>query len=103
MIYDALDAGNLAVVFHAAETGDGERPWEKRYSAVIGIDLPNDRIIIDNPDGFVLRPSLTEFIRSTRFENYEMSFFDILSFAFRLYQRNTVFIIDRVGAHYNAS
>jgi len=99
-IYDALSAGNPVIAFRAVEIFDddeSEGRWEMRYDVVIGVDLPRDRITLNDPHGFVTRISLSEFIRSVRFQEYEMSLFEILAFAYRLYQRNTIYIIDRGG------
>ena len=107
LIYDSLYKGNPAIVFHAAEmpvsgeTGatqsrpEPQTQWEKRYTAVTGMDLRNDRITLNDPHGGVTQVTLADFIRSVRFESYETSFFDILSFALRVYRRNTVYIIER--------
>ena len=107
IIYDALVLRNPAIVFHAAkvrlydtaearEYGEySEIIFEKRYSVIWDIDLPRDRIRLNDPHGSFYHVTFAELIRSTRFEDYEKSFFDILTFAFRRYQRNTVFIIER--------
>ena len=98
VIFTSLEAGNPVIIFHAAESrnqdGDGGA-LEKRYSVVIGVDLPNDRITLGSPQGTFARYTLDEFIRSSRFDNYATSFFQRLLFAFRIYSKNTVFIVDR--------
>jgi len=113
LIYDALYDGHIAIVFHAAALeleveveedpeevadNDTDQPrvqWEMRYSVVAGVDLPRDRITLNDPHGFVTRLTLNDFITATRFEDYEQSIFEMIAFAFRVYQRNTVFIIER--------
>ena len=94
VIFTSLEAGNPVIIFHAAESPDGDA-LEKRYSVVIGVDLPNDRITLGSPQGAFARYTLDDFIRSSRFDNYETSFFQRLLFAFRIYSKNTVFIVDR--------
>ena len=104
VIHDALAVRNPVVVFHAAEvhaleSGEyaevTERTFEKRYSVVSNMDLPRDTITLNDPHGFFHHLTLSDFIRAVRFEDYEKSFFDILTFAFRRYQKNTVFIVER--------
>jgi hypothetical protein len=116
LIFDSLHARNPVIVFHAAEiyipefeyeTGyghgyeyeneDGEHKprLEMRYSIVSGVELHRDRITLNDPHGLAVRMPLSDFIRSARFEDYEMSFFETVAFAFRIYQKNTVFIVNR--------
>ena len=108
LIFDTLVAGDIAIVFHAISTevpraendvsSEDEEPvleWAKRYSVVVGVDLHRDRITLNDPHGFVTRLSLNDFIRATRFEDYDHSLFEMIAFAFRVYQMNTVFIIER--------
>ena len=108
LIFDTLVAGDIAIVFHAVSTevpreGDSESSedeevvleWAKRYSIVAGVDLQRDRITLNDPHGFVTRLTLSDFIRATRFEEYDHTLFEMITFAFRVYQRNTVFVIER--------
>ena len=96
IIYDSLNAENPVIIFHAAETSESE--LEMRYSAVIAVDLANNRIILSDPQGTTVRYALDEFIKSTRFENFDMPLYRQLMFAFRIYAKNTIFIID-AGDH----
>jgi hypothetical protein len=93
LIYDALAAENPVIIFHAAEKPD-EEGLEMRYSVVIGMDLANNRIILSDPHGTTLRYTLEAFIRSARFENYEITFAQRLLFSFRIYAKNTIFIVE---------
>jgi hypothetical protein len=92
LIYDSLAAGNPVIIFHAAETGGEDS--EMRYSAVIGVDLPRNRITLSDPHGTTARYTLDDFVRSSRLEGYDTSFYQRLLFAFRIYSKNTVFIVD---------
>ena len=75
----------------AAENG-GE--WTLHYSLVTGIDIPNDRITVANPYGYVEEISVGEFLRRTSFEAYEkMPLFLKLGFAFGIFEKNTVFTV----------
>ena len=94
IIYDALNAENPVIIFHAAQTESGGPELEMRYSSVIAVDLANNRIILSDPHGTTVRYALDEFIRSARFENYDMPLYRQLLFAFRIYAKNTIFVID---------
>jgi len=97
LIYDALAAENPVIIFHAgANPNEGGQNLEMRYSVVIGVNLPNlnNQIRISDPHGITVTYTLDDFIRSARFNNYEMSFYQRLLFAFRIYAKNTIFIIE---------
>ena len=92
LMYDSLAAGNPAIIFHAAEQPDEEN-FEMRYSVVIGVNLPNNQIILLDPYGVAERYTIEAFIKSARFGNYEVTLYERLLFAFRIYSKNTVYII----------
>ena len=101
LIYDSLTLENPVIIFHAGKTQDTSEAeengagFEMRYSLVMGVDLPNNRITLSDPEGTILRYTLDEFIRSARFEYYETNFFETMAFTFRIYAKNTVFIIEK--------
>jgi hypothetical protein len=99
LIYDTLEAGNPVIIFHAVqepETGNGEDDTqsEMRYSVAIGVDLHNNSILLSDPNGTILRYTLNDFVRSARFEDYEMTIYERIAFAFRIYSKNTIFVIE---------
>ena len=48
---------------------DGE--WTLHYSLVTGMDIPNDRVTVANPYGYVEDLTIDEFLNRTSFEAYE--------------------------------
>ncbi len=94
-IYDSLAAG-IPVPFEWAAKHDGE--WTLHYSIVAGMDLANDKVIVANPYGYMEEPSVEEFLRRTSFEAYtDMPLHLRLGFAFGIFEKNTVFIPERLG------
>lgn len=71
--------------------------WTLHYSLIIGIDIPNDRIVIANPYGYIEDLTIKEFIDRTSFEAYEnMPIFLKLGFAFGIFEKNTIFIVEDI-------
>lgn len=58
------------------------------------MDIPNDKVIIANPYGYIEDLTLKKFLDRTSFDAYEnMPIFLKLGFAFRIFEKNTVFIV----------
>ena len=92
-VYKSLAAGVPVPFEWAAKYGD---EWTLHYSLVIGMDIPNDKVTVANPYGYVEELSLDEFLRRTSFEAYEgMPLFFKLGFAFGIFEENTVFIPEK--------
>jgi hypothetical protein len=112
LIYDEIDAGNAVIVFHSVEKHEkhseeseeetrenesgenGGQEFEMRYSLVVDVNIRSDRMTLNDPHGYIIRYPLNEFIQSTRFENYEMPFYHKFAFTFRIYSKNTVYVIE---------
>lgn len=92
-VYESLSNGIPVPVEWAAKYKD---EWTLHYSLIIGMDIPNDKITIANPYGYIEEISLEDFINRTSFESYEnMPIFLKLGFAFGIFEKNTIFIIER--------
>ncbi len=89
--YDNL-ANGLPVPFEwAAKYGD---VWTLHYSLLVGMDIPNDKITVANPYGYVEELSVDEFLQRTSFEAYEnMPFYFRLAFATGMFEKNTIFTV----------
>lgn len=89
-VYGSLQNG-VAVPFEwAAKLNDG---WTLHYSLIIGMDIPNDKVMVANPYGYIESISIKEFLDRTSFKAFEhMPFFYQLAFAFGIFEGNTVFI-----------
>ncbi|WP_035767933.1 C39 family peptidase [Butyrivibrio sp. NC2002] len=95
---DLIDAAyaNLAngvpVPFEwAAKYGD---VWTLHYSLLVGMDIPNNKISVANPYGYVEDISVDEFLQRTSFEAYEnMPFYFKLAFAIGMFEKNTIFTV----------
>ena len=91
-VYDSLASGVPVPFEWAALYGD---EWTLHYSLIIGLDVPSDIVTVANPYGYIEQISLEEFLSRTSFEAYEdMPLFFKLGFAFGLFDKNTVFIVD---------
>ena len=92
LAYDQLSNG-LPVPFEWAAMYEGE--WTLHYSLVTGIDIPNDKIVVANPYGYIEEISVDEFLGRTSFEAYEkMPLFLKLGFAFGVFEKNAVFSVE---------
>ena len=92
-VFNSLSNG-IPVPFEWAAKYEDE--WTLHYSLIIGIDIPNDSIIIANPYGYIEKINIKEFINRTSFESYEnMPIYLKLGFAFGIFEKNTIFIIER--------
>ena len=91
-VYDSLASGVPVPFEWAALYGD---EWTLHYSLIIGLDVPSDIVTVANPYGYIEQISLEEFLSRTSFEAYEdMPLFFKLGFAFGLFDKNAVFIVD---------
>lgn len=93
-VYDSL-ADGIPVPFEWAAKYKDE--WTLHYSLVIGMDIPNDTVRIANPYGYIENLSLKDFLDRTSFNAFKnMPFFYRLAFAFGIFEKNTVFIAERI-------
>ena len=91
-VYDSLKAG-IPVPFEWAAKLENE--WTLHYSLVTGLDAAKSRVTIQNPYGYEENISINEFIDRTSFHAYEnMPLFLQLGFAFDIFERNTIFIVE---------
>ena len=94
-VHDSIANGVPVPVEWAAKSGS---EWTLHYSLVTGIDMGADRVTVANPYGYVESVSLSEFLNRTRFDAYEnMPLFLQLGFAFDIFEKNTVFVAERVS------
>ena len=92
-VFNSLSNG-IPVPFEWAAKYENE--WTLHYSLIIGIDIPNDSITIANPYGYMEKINIKDFINRTSFESYEnMPIYLKLGFAFGIFEKNTIFIIER--------
>ena len=92
-VYDSLAAG-IPVPFEWAAKNGNE--WTLHYSLISGMDIANDQVTVQNPYGYEEKISLDEFINRTSFESYKlMPIFLKLGFAFGVFEKNTIFVVER--------
>ncbi|AEV69980.1 C39 family peptidase [Acetivibrio clariflavus] len=92
-IYNTLKSGIPVPFQWAAKYND---IWTLHYSLITGIDIPNNRITILNPYGYEENLTLKEFTDRTSFKAYEdMPIYLRLAFAFGIFERNTIFAVER--------
>lgn len=90
-VYDSLARG-VPVPFEWAAPLEDE--WTLHYSLIIGADIPNDKITVANPYGYYEELSVKEFLDRTSFEAYRnMPIFLNLGFAFGIFEKNTIFLV----------
>lgn len=91
-VYDSLSNG-YPVPFEWAALYENE--WTLHYSLIIGMDIPNDTVVIANPYGYYEEISINDFLERTSFEAYsDMPFYLKLAFAFGVFEKNTIFIVE---------
>ncbi|MBE5859842.1 MAG: hypothetical protein E7301_06925 [Butyrivibrio sp.] len=89
--YDNLASGVPVPFEWAAKYGD---VWTLHYSLLVGMDIPNNKISVANPYGYVEDISVDEFLQRTSFEAYEnMPFYFKLAFAIGMFEKNTIFTV----------
>lgn len=92
-VYESLSNG-IPVPFEWAAKFNDE--WTLHYSLIVGMDIPNDRITVANPYGYMETLSIKELIDRTSFKAFKnMPFFYQLAFAFGVFEKNTIFIPTR--------
>lgn len=92
-IYTSLDNGIPVPIEWAAKLDD---TWTLHYSLVVGMDIPNDKVTIMNPYGYKEEITIDELIDRTSFNAYEkMPIFLKLGFMFNIFEKNTIFIVER--------
>ncbi len=93
-VYDSLAEGIPVPFEWAAKYKDG---WTLHYSLVIGMDIPDDTVKIANPYGYIENLSLKEFLDRTSFNAFKnMPFLYRMAFALGIFEKNTVFIAERI-------
>ena len=91
-VYSSLKNG-IPVPFEWAAKLDGT--WTLHYSLIVGMDIPNDKVTILNPYGLEEKISIKEFLNRTSFKAYKnMPIFFKLAFAFGIFEKNTIFIVE---------
>ena len=91
-VYDSLLKGVPVPFEWAAKYED---KWTLHFSIITAMDIPNDKVTIMNPYGYEENISIKEFIDRTSFEAYDhMPIIFKLGFAFNLFEKNTIFIVD---------
>ena len=89
--YENLSKGIPVPFEWAAKYGD---VWTLHYSLLTGMDIPNDRVTVANPYGYMEEISVEEFLRRTSFEAYEgMPFYRQLALAAGVFEKNTIFTV----------
>ncbi len=89
--YENLENGVPVPFEWAAKYGD---VWTLHYSLLVGMDIPNDKITVANPYGYVEDISVDEFLQRTSFEAYKnMPFYFKLAFAIGMFEKNTIFTV----------
>lgn len=92
-VYTSLSNGIPVPVEWAAKL-EGE--WTLHYSLVTAMDIPNDKVTILNPYGYEENISLDEFVDRTSFYSYSnMPIYLRLGFAFGIFEKNTIYIIEK--------
>ena len=88
-IYNSLSDNMTVICPYATE-------WYMNYCAIAELDVPGDRIIVNNPGGHTETYTIADFLKATRFENYEDMEFQLkLGFAAELFTKNTVYILEK--------
>lgn len=65
------------------------------------MDIQNDTVKIANPYGFYEEISIREFLERTSFEAFsDMPFYFKAAFAFGIFEKNTIFTIERGRADF---
>ena len=93
-VYDSL-SNRIPVPFEWAAKSNNE--WTLHYSLIIGIDVQEDKITIANPYGETEKINIKEFLDRTSFISYDnMPLFIKLGFAFGMFEKNTIFIVEKI-------
>lgn len=93
-VYISLTDGIPVPFQWAAKYGE---EWTLHYSLIIGMDALNDIITIANPYGYIEKISFEEFLDRTSYRAYEnLPIFMKLGFAFGFFDKNTIFIAEKV-------
>ena len=70
--------------------------WTLHYSLIYGIDIKGDLVYILNPYGYKEELSIDSFLERTSFKAYKnMPFYFNLAFAFGIFEKNTIFIVNK--------
>jgi len=94
-IYDSL-LNDMPVICPYAIIENSE-VWTMNYCLVVGIDIPGDKITVNNSYGYTEIYTIKDFLKATRFENCEnMEFYLKLGFAVEVFTKNTVYIIEKL-------
>lgn len=91
-IYNSLANGFPVPIEFAAKNTSAE--WTLHFGIVTGMDIPNDKITVQNPYGYEETYTIKNFIQATRYECYEnMQWYFQFGFNMGLFHKNTIYII----------
>lgn len=91
-VYNSLSNGVPVPVEWAAQY---DNEWTLHYSLITGLDMRNDNITVLNPYGYIEELTIKDFLDRTSFNAYEnLPFYLKLGFAFGLFYKNTIFIVE---------
>ena len=92
-VYTSLKNG-IPVPFEWAAKYEDE--WTLHYSLIVGMDIPKDKVTILNPYGYKEEISVKDLLDRTSFKSYNnMPIFLKLGFAFGVFEKNTIFIVEK--------
>ena len=91
-VYSSLKEG-IPVPFEWA--AKYKEVWTLHYSLIVGMDIPNDKVTVLNPYGLEENITIKEFLNRTSFKAYKnIPFYFKLAFAFGIFEKNTIFIVE---------
>lgn len=110
-IYDSLINGMPVICQYAAVENESKNEsdelteteeqinspaWTMQYCIITEMDIPGDKITVNNPYGYTGIYKIKDFLKATRFESYEnMEFYLKLGFALEIFTKNTVYILEK--------
>lgn len=93
VIYMSLSGGMPVLCFIAAPEETGGRA--AHLAIVAEMDMPGDKITLNDPRGYVKTYTVREFLKAARFDSdTEADLFLKLKFALEIFTKNTVFIFE---------
>jgi uncharacterized protein YvpB len=96
LIYSQLEKG-VPVPVYFSTINDWDKPnYDTHYSAVTGIDMKNDKIVIANAYGFREEVKIRDFLGSLKYRNYkDKPMYLTLSIFFGVIKKNNIYIVNK--------
>jgi uncharacterized protein YvpB len=96
LIYSQLEKGIPVPIYFSTINDWDKRNYDTHYSAVTGISMKDDKIVISNAYGFREEVKMKDFLNSLKYENFKNKpLYLTISTFFGVIKKNNIYVINK--------